>query len=304
MRPDCRIAIYDVVAIKPLTDEIKKNMDAYSGCIGGAALASDIERMLNEAGFSDIKIDIKMESQSFIKDWFPGSGVEEFVRSAIITAVKMQQKAGEIKLNESIRELIAIGASISAHCQPCLEYHLQKAKELGIKPEEMRSAIEIGHMIEKGSMAAMKKFSASVLENLSIKEPSSAQNPSNTKDTIMKTLKVYDPAMCCSSGVCGPKVDPELAQFLGTMQFIEKTGAVAIERYNLSQQPQAFVNNAQVKSMLADGGEKKLPFIFIDDTLAFQSRYPSKEELLLALGISDASSSSEDSCCSGGGCCS
>ena len=304
LRQDGRIAISDVVAIKPLTDEIKQNMDAYSGCIGGAALASDIERMLVEAGFSDIKIDIKMESDSFIKNWFPGSGIEHYVRSAVITAIKQNIKIKSLEINESTKELIAIGASTCAHCQPCLEYHLQKAKELGIEAEDVRSAIEIGYMIEKGAMSAMKKFGSSALEKISTEAPNSTQKPSNTKEASMKTLKVYDPAMCCSSGVCGPKVDPELAQFLGTMKFIEKSGDVAIERYNLGQQPQAFVSNTQVKSMLANGGEKKLPFIFINDTLIFQSRYPSKEELLQALGINEGSPSSKDSCCSGGGCCS
>ena len=68
-------------------------------------------------------------------------------------------------MDEKTIELIAIGASIGAHCKPCLEYHLQKAGEMGIDPEEIRQAVEIGHRVEKGSMAAMKKFSTAALEN-------------------------------------------------------------------------------------------------------------------------------------------
>lgn len=67
-------------------------------------------------------------------------------------------------MDEHIKELIAIGASVSAHCQPCLTYHLEKARELGIDEDSIRGAIETGHMVEKGAMSAMKKFSASLLD--------------------------------------------------------------------------------------------------------------------------------------------
>ncbi len=66
-------------------------------------------------------------------------------------------------MDERTKELIAIGASVGAHCQPCLTYHVEKARELGIDDEEIRAAIETGHMVEKGAMSAMKKFSANIL---------------------------------------------------------------------------------------------------------------------------------------------
>lgn len=66
-------------------------------------------------------------------------------------------------MDEKTKELIAIGVSVGAHCQPCLTYHVEKARELGIDDEEIRSAIEIGHMVEKGAMSAMRKFSATVV---------------------------------------------------------------------------------------------------------------------------------------------
>lgn len=67
-------------------------------------------------------------------------------------------------MDEKARELIAIGASVGAHCQPCLAWHLAKARELGIDDEAIREAIEVGHMVEKGAMSAMKRFSAGLLE--------------------------------------------------------------------------------------------------------------------------------------------
>jgi len=66
-------------------------------------------------------------------------------------------------MDERTRELIAIGASVGAHCQPCLAWHLDKARELGIDDETIRAAIEVGHMVEKGAMSAMRKFSAEIL---------------------------------------------------------------------------------------------------------------------------------------------
>ena len=73
----------------------------------------------------------------------------------------------DLEMDKPTRELIAIGASVGAHCQPCLEYHIKAAVELGIEPEKISEAVEIGHMVEKGSMAAMKKFSADILEKSS-----------------------------------------------------------------------------------------------------------------------------------------
>ena len=67
-------------------------------------------------------------------------------------------------MDERTKELVAIGASVGAHCQPCLAYHVEKARQLDIPEEDIRVAIDTGHMVEKGAMSAMKKFSASVLE--------------------------------------------------------------------------------------------------------------------------------------------
>lgn len=122
-------------------------------------------------------------------------------------------------------------------------------------------------------------------------------------------LKIYYPAMCCSSGVCGPSINPVLAQFSATMKYLKTQPGIQIERYNLGQEPQAFVDNANVKSMLGNGGDKELPFIFIDDQLWLKGRYPSRKELLDALKIKSDPAPvpfpgqiGNASCCGGGGC--
>jgi AhpD family alkylhydroperoxidase len=68
-----------------------------------------------------------------------------------------------MKMDDTIRELTAIGASIAAHCQPCLTFHVDKAKKLGIGEDEISEAIAVGRMIQKGAMTAMDKFAESVL---------------------------------------------------------------------------------------------------------------------------------------------
>ena len=75
-------------------------------------------------------------------------------------------------MDEKTKELIAVGASVGAHCQPCLSYHVGKARELGLSEVEIREAMAVGHMVEKGAMAAMKKFSAGVFEAPAAAAPS------------------------------------------------------------------------------------------------------------------------------------
>jgi AhpD family alkylhydroperoxidase len=75
-------------------------------------------------------------------------------------------------MDEKTKELIAIGASVTAHCKPCLSFHVDKAKELGICEDEIKEAIAVGHQVEKGSMSAMRKFSDEVFTTPSEEAPS------------------------------------------------------------------------------------------------------------------------------------
>ena len=118
-----------------------------------------------------------------------------------------------------------------------------------------------------------------------------------------KKITVFDPALCCSTGVCGPSVDPALAQFAASVETLKNEG-VAVERHNLAQEPAAFVANERVKELMA-ANEQPLPYIFVDDELVFASRYPGREELLEVLGVDAGSQVTEKKCCGNhGGCCS
>lgn len=86
LKPGGRLAISDVVAVKELPDRLRGDLRALSCCVGGAESVDQIERMLDEAGFEEISIDVDPTSVEFIKDWAPGPEAREYIRSAKIRA--------------------------------------------------------------------------------------------------------------------------------------------------------------------------------------------------------------------------
>jgi SAM-dependent methyltransferase len=88
LKPGGRLAISDVVASCELPEHIRSDLALYSGCMAGASLVEELETFMSEAGFTDIRITPKDDSLEFIKDWAPGRGVEEYVISAHIEAIK------------------------------------------------------------------------------------------------------------------------------------------------------------------------------------------------------------------------
>jgi hypothetical protein len=100
----------------------------------------------------------------------------------------------------------------------------------------------------------------------------------------MKRLEIYDPAMCCSTGVCGPDVDPKLVQFAADVKWLQEQG-VQVARFNLSQNPAAFVQNELVKTALTEKGEAALPLVLLDGQVLAEGRYPERDQLTDALGM-------------------
>lgn len=100
----------------------------------------------------------------------------------------------------------------------------------------------------------------------------------------MKKVEVFDPPMCCSTGVCGPKVDPVLVRFAADLHWLANQ-RVAVERYNLAQQPQAFAASPVVKSALKDHGNECLPLILFDGAIVSEGSYPTREELARLAGV-------------------
>ena len=86
LRPGGRLAISDVVALKPLPASLRKAAELYAGCVGGAALVDDVRAMLTAAGFVDVRVEPKPGSREIIAGWAPGTGAEDYVASATIEA--------------------------------------------------------------------------------------------------------------------------------------------------------------------------------------------------------------------------
>jgi len=125
-------------------------------------------------------------------------------------------------------------------------------------------------------------------------------------------ITVFDPAMCCSTGVCGPSVDPRLARFSADLDRLKSQG-VSIERFNLSAQPEAFVKDDDAKEALESKGEEGLPLIKVNGEVKSSGVYPSLQELASWTGVdiaieSGISSDNPDTsaasgCCQPKGCC-
>lgn len=93
----------------------------------------------------------------------------------------------------------------------------------------------------------------------------------------MKSIQVYDPAMCCSTGICGTDINPDLINFAAMLVQMGNRG-IKVERYNLGQQPMAFAKNEAVKTLLQQEGVELLPVMFWDGALVLKGRYPTQEE--------------------------
>ncbi len=187
LKPGGRVAVSDLALLKPLPPAILEMVEALVGCVAGAVLVSETERMAKEAGLTDIVLNPKSGYIDGMVDW----------------------------QDPLYQKIIA---------------HLPA----GTKPGEYITSLEI-----------------------TARKPGAA---TSTKPTAR--LEVYDPAMCCSTGVCGPEVDPVLVRFAADLKWLQEQGA-EVERFNLSQSPAAFVENEQVKQALTDRGEGALPMVLV-----------------------------------------
>ncbi len=100
----------------------------------------------------------------------------------------------------------------------------------------------------------------------------------------MALVEVFDPPMCCSTGVCGIEPNPQLVRFAADLDWLRKQG-IEVRRYNLAQEPFFFTGNSEVKGLLEKSGVDSLPAILVNNTLHGHGFYPSRAELAKWAGL-------------------
>lgn len=100
----------------------------------------------------------------------------------------------------------------------------------------------------------------------------------------MKKLVIFDPAMCCPTGICGPSVDPELLRIASVINKLQKKG-VCVERYNPNNSPQAFLINRTINQLLNQYGIGILPVTMVDNAVVKTGSYLTNEELCKVLKL-------------------
>jgi hypothetical protein len=126
----------------------------------------------------------------------------------------------------------------------------------------------------------------------------------------MMKLTVYDPAMCCDTGVCGVDADTVLITFASDIDWLQKNG-VEVQRFNLAQEPAAFVENPVIKAEINQSGEACLPLLMLEDEVISRGVYPDRKQLQSWVGLDSLEQSPEaagaqdeaSSCCGPSSCC-
>ena len=130
----------------------------------------------------------------------------------------------------------------------------------------------------------------------------------------MKKMCIYEPALCCETGLCGVNVDPELLRISTVLNTLKQEGII-IERYNLNNAPMEFVKNNTVNRYVNEKGIEGLPVVTLDGEIVITGRYPANDEILNLLelpaqmllpkesAVSDSCCEENSCCCSGNSCC-
>ena len=167
LKPGGRVAVSDLALLKPLPPAILQMVEALVGCVAGAVLVSETERMAREADLSDIMVNAKSGYIDGMVDWqdpvykkiiaeLPaGANVSEYVASVEVKATKA---ASGVEYSAAVNELVAMGAAIAANCEPCLKYHYREADRLGVSKADMARAVAMGAKVKDSPHQAVLRL--------------------------------------------------------------------------------------------------------------------------------------------------
>lgn len=166
LKPGGKACVSDLALKKPLPDAVREMVVALVGCVAGAVTIDATVKMAEAAGLvnttwtgKDFAVDVMEDCNDrlyqSVKEALPqGEKLSDYIVSVNFTA---ERPAGEI-LSAKHKELAAIAASVTAHCQSCLTWHLERACQVGASGKELDMAVSIGKAVQKGSVAAMESF--------------------------------------------------------------------------------------------------------------------------------------------------
>lgn len=240
LKPGGRVALSDIALKQEIPDEVKQSVYAYVGCISGAILIETYRRMLVQAGFASI----------------------------VVTDTGADLNAYAMASNEGS----CCGGSA---CGPdaAAKDSAQQQKALH---DGLASILQTFDANAFAASVRVQAFKESSIQLANTIPPLNAQSIPEGK--TMKTIQVYDKPMCCSTGICGPEVDPILPQFAADLDWLKVQGH-HVERYNLAQQPQAFIENKLIHQVLSTDGTDSLPVVVVDGEIVSRKVYPSRDAL-------------------------
>jgi AhpD family alkylhydroperoxidase len=167
LKPGGRVAVSDMALLKPLPPEVEKMVEALIGCVAGATLVSETERMVREAGLTGIVLKSKpgyVEAMTSFEDPLyrkivehlpPGTKPSDYITSLEVQARK---PVSAVDYSAGVNELVAIGAAIAANCEPCLKYHCHEAQQLGVSKADMVRAVETGAKVKDSPHQAILRL--------------------------------------------------------------------------------------------------------------------------------------------------
>ena len=117
----------------------------------------------------------------------------------------------------------------------------------------------------------------------------------------MTTITVYDPAMCCSTGICGAQVDQKLVDLAADLDWLKGQG-VTVRRFGLGREPSEFAANETIRKLMEDSDGDDLPAFLVDGRLFAKAHYPSRAELAGWTGVALAAATAEPAAAASG-CC-
>ena len=276
LKPGGRISISDIALRQPLPPEIADNLQAYVGCIAGAMLISEYKRLLSEAGFNAVVV-----SET-------GADLNVYAQAGSTGCCSAEPTAS----------CCDASGNVAAARSEDLSIHDGLAQVLcDFDANAYAASVRVYATVSSHSVPPQHTNSSGEVVSLSNQQ----------KVPTMKTIQIYDKPMCCSTGICGPQVDPVLPRFAADLDALKKAGH-KVERFSLSHQPQAFIQNAEVHALLSAKGTEVLPVVMVNGHVVSRGIYPSREMLDMWTGGVAAKPASlpiaAEGCCSGAtGCC-